>query len=307
MDSVITLQQVTKHYGHTTILDQLELAIPKGSIFGFVGKNGAGKTTTMRLILGLEAADKGTIDVLDHAISFGYTYALGEIGYVPDVPTFYSYLTATEYLTLCGQISGMKTRQLKEQIPQLLATVGLDSDRKKIKGYSRGMKQRLAIAQGLLGDPKILICDEPTSALDPKGREEILMLLASLSPHTTVIFSTHILEDVERICDQVAMLDRGKIVCHGNLQQLKQAHQQKRVEVLIPTTQIKQWELALQTLDSQNIKSVQNEQVVSLSYQTTSEQFLSWFLVFVQQHQLYFESYQLCRSSLEQLFLEVTA
>lgn len=305
MSAVVELHHIQKNYSQTTVLNDLTLTVPKGSVFGFVGKNGAGKTTTMRLILGLEPCDQGTITVLDQSIDFGHAYALGEIGYVPDVPTFYPYMTAQEYLSLCGKIGGMTTKQLAIQIPFLLEKVGLDLEKRKIKGFSRGMKQRLAIAQGLLGSPKLLICDEPTSALDPKGREEILNLLASLRQTTTVIFSTHILEDVERICDQIAILDQGKIVCQGAIAQLKEQHRRQEVKLQIPETQVELWQHALDRLSDPKLTVTQIQQQVRITYRMTTTEFFTWFLSFITEHQLRFDEYQLYTSSLEQLFLEV--
>src|SRR5690606_9111798 len=143
----------------------------------------------------------------------------------PDVPEFYGYMDPMEYLKLCGEIAGLTKSQIKSRSEELLELVGLKEHRKKkIGGFSRGMKQRLGIAQALLNEPKLLICDEPTSALDPIGRKEILDILQKVKGKTTVIFSTHILSDVERICDEVAVLHGGNIVLQGSLSELRSKH-----------------------------------------------------------------------------------
>lgn len=302
IEPVVSIKHVIKSYGQRRILDQLDLAVPKGSVFGFVGKNGAGKTTTMRLILGLDNKDSGTINVLQQSIEFGHAYPLGEIGYVPDVPTFYPYLSATEYLMLCGELAGMSKQEAQQQVASLLSKVGLTANRQKISGYSRGMKQRLAIAQGLLGDPKILICDEPTSALDPKGREEILTLLSSLRDQTTVIFSTHILADVERICDQVAMLDQGKIVCQGKIDHLKARYGRPEIRIEIAETEVDKWKHALKHTQ---LKNRQQDQVIYFTYEQSIDVFFEIFLSFVTTHDLQFTRYEHQDSSLEDIFLEV--
>lgn len=223
MTSMLTLQNVKKQFGSNLILDNLSLTIPKGSIFGFVGENGAGKTTTMKIILGLLAADSGSVTIAGQTVKYGDTTTNQKIGYLPDVPAFYDYLTATEYLSLCGRTSGMSKSELQLKIPSLLTKVGLQTTNQKISGFSRGMKQRLGLAQALLNEPQLLICDEPTSALDPLGRKEVLDILASLKNETTVLFSSHILADVEAICDHVAILNDGKIQLTGPLAEIKTA------------------------------------------------------------------------------------
>ena len=222
--NVLEIRGLTKRFGKQTIIDGLNLTVPEGSVFGFIGKNGAGKTTTMKMVLGLLAADAGEICVCGESVRFGRTVAGGSVGCLPDVPEFYPYMTAMQYLRFCGEIIGLSTRVLTTRAEDLLALVGLAGVSKRIGGYSRGMKQRLGIAQALLTEPKLLICDEPTSALDPLGRKEILDILRTLSGHTTVLFSTHILSDVERICDRVALLNDGKIALSGTLAELKARH-----------------------------------------------------------------------------------
>lgn len=203
------------------IIDDMSLSVGENSIFGFIGQNGAGKTTTMKMVLGLLKPTSGTITVCGEKVKFGQTKTNRCIGYLPDVPEFYNYMNACEYLKLCGEITGMTGTLIKQKSSELLELVGLSDVKKKIGGYSRGMKQRLGFAQALLNEPRLLICDEPTSALDPKGRKEILELLSKVKGKTTVIFSTHILSDVERICDHAALLHNGKIALSGTLNELK--------------------------------------------------------------------------------------
>jgi len=219
--SILTITDLSKSFGTKQVLCGLNLSVPTGSIFGFVGRNGAGKTTTMKAILGLLKTDGGEITVAGERVRFGETPTNRNIGYLPDVPEFYSFMTPHEYLTLCGEALGMSRSDIRERSNQLLSLVGLSDEKHRIKGFSRGMKQRLGIAQALLGDPKLLICDEPTSALDPIGRKEILDVLQSVKEHTTVLFSTHILSDVERICTDVAFLHNGVIAMQGSVSELK--------------------------------------------------------------------------------------
>ena len=222
MANILKISALEKSFGEKKVLTGLDMSVPEHSIFGFIGRNGSGKTTTMKAVLGLIKADAGEIFVCDEQVKFGQTRTNRNIGYLPDVPEFYPFMTPREYLTLCGESLGMKNDEIAKRSAELLEMVGLAGEDRRIKGFSRGMKQRLGIAQALLGRPRLLICDEPTSALDPVGRSEVLDILVSLKSETTVIFSTHILSDVERICNEVALLEKGKIVLGGSIDRLKE-------------------------------------------------------------------------------------
>ena len=222
--NVLTIQGLSKAFGGQKIIDNLNMTVPEGSVFGFIGQNGAGKTTTMKMVLGLLRPNQGEIIVCNEPVHFGQTKTNQYIGYLPDVPEFYDYMTPIRYLALCGEIIGLSKAETYQRGEELLSLVGLGNVKKTIGGFSRGMKQRLGIAQALLTRPKLLICDEPTSALDPVGRKEILDILRKISSTTTVLFSTHILSDVERICDHAALLNQGRIVVGGTLSEIKALH-----------------------------------------------------------------------------------
>lgn len=221
---VLEIRDLKKSFGAHQVIDGLDLAVPERSVFGFIGPNGSGKTTTMKLILGLLRPDSGTIKVCGEQVSYGETKTNRHIGYLPDVPEFYGYMRPAEYLRLCGTITNMKKSSIEKRSAELLDLVGLIEADRKIAGFSRGMKQRLGIAQALLNEPSLLICDEPTSALDPVGRREILDILLAVREKTTVVFSTHILSDVEHICDHVAVLNEGRIRLVGTLSDIKAHH-----------------------------------------------------------------------------------
>ncbi len=220
---MLEITNLTKRFKDHLVLDHISLNVPDGSIFGFIGSNGAGKTTTMKLILGLLKADEGEIKVNGEPVEFGQSKTNRNIGYLADVPQFYNYLNAKDYLSLCGRISDMPAKTIAARSDDLLNLVGL-STKKRIGSFSRGMKQRLGVASALLNRPKLLICDEPTSALDPVGRKEILDILNQIKGETTILFSTHILSDVERICDHVALLNHAHIVLDGELRELMEKH-----------------------------------------------------------------------------------
>lgn len=233
MMEMLHITDLHKQFGDKPVLKGLHLSVPEHSIYGFIGKNGAGKTTTMKAVLGLLKADAGTITVNGEAVTYGQTATNRYIGYLPDVPEFYPYMTAEEYLRYCGAITKMDKTECERRCRELLELVGLSHETHRIKGYSRGMKQRLGIAQALLNRPKLLICDEPTSALDPVGRKEILDILSAVKEQTTVLFSTHILSDVERICTDVALLDNGVVAVEGKLAAIKARY--RREEYLLET------------------------------------------------------------------------
>ena len=232
MDNVLEINGLNKRFGSKQVLNGVTLSVPENCVFGFVGRNGAGKTTTMKSVIGLLKPDGGEITVCGRRVAYGGAKTNRFIGYLPDVPEFYGYMTAREYMSLCGKAAGMKSSEIKSRSDELLALVGLPDEKHRIKGYSRGMRQRLGIAQALINRPRLLICDEPTSALDPVGRREILDILKNAGKQTSVFFSTHILTDVERICDKVAFLEGGKIALCGDIDEIRKKRSDTAVEVL---------------------------------------------------------------------------
>ncbi|MFI1242054.1 ATP-binding cassette domain-containing protein [Enterococcus casseliflavus] len=221
---MIEINHLSKRFGRKQVLQDLTFSVPKGSVVGFVGENGAGKTTTMKAILGLLPIDEGEIIVCGEPVQFGSAKTNRWIGYLPDVPQFYSFMTAVEYLTFCGKIQPNQEPFQPQRVMEVLALVGLEASKQKIAGFSRGMKQRLGLAQALINRPAILICDEPTSALDPLGRKAFLDVLAKIKEETTVLFSSHILADVEQLSDYIAILHKGQIQAFEPMDSLKKRY-----------------------------------------------------------------------------------
>jgi ABC-2 type transport system ATP-binding protein len=228
MSAAIELQGLSKLYGEKRALDRVDLRVEEGSIFGFLGPNGAGKTTTLRILAGLARPTEGKVAILGHDMDgrgdAASAQARAEIGILPDVPGFYYWMNARQFLEFAGSLFAIDKRGLDERVDALLGLAGLDGVSAQIGTYSRGMKQRLGVAQALINAPRLLLLDEPTSALDPVGRKEVLDMLASLKGRTTVFFSTHILADVERICDAVAILDRGRVLVQAPIEELKRRY-----------------------------------------------------------------------------------
>ena len=216
----IELRGLTKQFGDTLALDHVDLVVRPGVVFGFLGRNGAGKTTALRILSGLAQPTAGTAHVLGHDVTGATNVVRAQVGFLPDVPGFYPWMTAREYLEFAGQLFGLDRATIDSRATALLEMAGLASVTTRVGGFSRGMKQRLGIAQALINAPSLLMLDEPTSALDPIGRREVLEMVASLRGRTTVFFSTHILADVERVCDAVAILERGRIVESADIAEL---------------------------------------------------------------------------------------
>ncbi len=296
---ILSIKGLEKRFGDKRVLTGLDLIVPEKSIYGFIGANGAGKTTTMKLILGLLAADAGEIYVCGERVVYGETKTNRSIGYLPDVPAFYEYMTAKEYLCFCGDMLGISATVIRQRADQLLETVGLSKETHRIRGYSRGMKQRLGIAQALLHRPKLLICDEPTSALDPIGRKEILDILQTVRDETTVIFSTHILSDVEKICTEAAILKDGHIVMQGAVSQLKSMRTSDEF-YLVPALSKDIFRI-LDAFDGE----------VSLSgdrlFFKGNEQKMFDILRYITEHRIPVSKIERCEPSLESLFLEVSS
>ena len=229
--AILELTKINKSFGSIEVVKNLSFAVDEHTVFGFLGKNGAGKTTTMKMILGFLQPDSGEIKVCEEKVFYGNARTNRYIGYLPDVPEFYGYMTPKEYLKLCGEITGIKGGLLHNRINELLDLVGLTGSNRRIRGFSRGMKQRLGIAQALLNEPRLLICDEPTSALDPVGRKEILDILAVAKQRTTIVFSTHILSDVERICDSVGILNQGTLALQGRVADIKNKYRKDLIQI----------------------------------------------------------------------------
>lgn len=294
---VLSIQNLKKNFGSKEVLCGLDLSVPEHSIFGFIGKNGAGKTTTMKAILGLLKSDSGEIYVMGEKVHFGQTSTNRYIGYLPDVPEFYSYMTSLEYLTLCGEVCGMNKAGIVTRSKELLELVGLGQERRRIKGFSRGMKQRLGIAQALLNRPKILICDEPTSALDPAGRKEILDILLAAKEQTTVLFSTHILSDVERICTEAAFLHDGKIAMQGTIAELRNKRSSDGFIIEID----QKW--AADTL-IKTFGGFQSTEQNALVFHGNEERFFS-IMQYVAENRIPVQRIERIEPTLESLFLEV--
>lgn len=219
--SSIRTEGLVKTYGTVHALDGLDLHVEAGSVFGFLGPNGSGKTTTMRILTGLARPTSGQAWVAGVDLATDGRDLSRLIGYLPEEPAFYPWMTPLEFLDYLGRLYGLHAKIRSARVRELLDVVKLgDSGRRRIAGFSRGMRQRLGLAAALINQPEVLFLDEPASALDPAGRKEVLDLIEGLRGQCTVLMSTHILADVERVCDVIGIMARGKLIVQAPRQEL---------------------------------------------------------------------------------------
>ncbi len=221
----IVARGLTKRFGSIQALDGLDLDVPAGSIFGLLGPNGAGKTTTLRILTGLAVATSGSATVAGVPVGLDRPELHRRTGYLDQDPRFYSWMRGRELLELAARLSGVREEDVRRRVGASLERTGLTAAaERRIGGWSGGMRQRLGIAQALIHEPAIVFLDEPVSSLDPEGRRDLRELIERLRGETTVVLSTHVLADVERVCDRVAILDRGRLVREGPLEELLAEH-----------------------------------------------------------------------------------
>jgi ABC-2 type transport system ATP-binding protein len=221
----IRTENLTKTYGSVRALNNLNLEVPENVVFGFLGPNGAGKSTTVKLLTGFAHPTSGQAWVAGEKVEALNLNLQKKIGFLPDVPAFYDWMTGREFMNLAGELFQLPAGEIKKRADELLGLVGISkAGSRRIGGYSRGMRQRLGIAQALINRPAVLFMDEPTSALDPIGRREILDLISQLKKTTTIFMSTHILSDVERVCDIVGIINKGNLITVSEVDELQRKY-----------------------------------------------------------------------------------
>lgn len=222
MEFAIETNELTKRYGKLTAVDKLNLKVTKGSIHGFLGPNGAGKTTTIKILVGLLEPSEGTVSVLGKRLHRDDADTRLSIGYMPELPKFPKHLKGVELLDVYGRMYGMTEQSRKEQIPKLIQMVGLQGRENDLIGkYSKGMQQRIGIAQALLNNPQLVILDEPSLGLDPVGMLEVRELVKNISKEDMTVFvSSHLLYEVEQICTHVTIINHGIMLASDTLQKV---------------------------------------------------------------------------------------
>ncbi|MGB3102003.1 MAG: ABC transporter ATP-binding protein [Psychrobacillus psychrotolerans] len=234
MKTFLHVQALTKEYGKEKAVNQVTFSLYKNTATALIGPNGAGKTTTLSILAGLLKQTSGSV-VIDGDIQGDIR---SEIGFLPQYPQFYSWLTALEFIEMVAKLSGIDGKMIKSQSVRTLDFVGLaDAKNKKVGTFSGGMKQRLGLAQAIVHKPGLLLLDEPVSALDPMGRREVLNLLKELQEHTTILYSTHILNDAEEMTDQLLFLRKGELVEQGSLKEVRDKYANPQYRILFADTE----------------------------------------------------------------------
>jgi ABC-2 type transport system ATP-binding protein len=221
----IKAEGLTKCYGTVKALHKLNIEVPENVVFGFLGPNGAGKSTTIKLLTAFAQPTSGRAFVAGEEVTSNNLALRAKIGFLPDVPAFYDWMTGREFLHLVGELHSLSDNEVKNRAEEMLELVELKkAGNRRIGGYSRGMRQRLGIAQALINHPKVIFMDEPTSALDPIGRREVLELVLRLKQTATIFMSTHILSDVERVCDMVGIINKGNLIAVSPVSELQKKY-----------------------------------------------------------------------------------
>lgn len=230
---IIETRNLTKIYSNKYIaLNGVNLKVPQGSVFGLVGPNGAGKTTTIKLLLGLHNPTAGTVKVFGEPMTPNAVQLRLRMGFLPTNPRFPTDMTPITYLDFVGKLSGLSREVRKPRLASLLRAVGLlAASSQKVKGFSTGMTTRLGIAASLMNDPELLIWDEPTAGLDPEGRKYTIELIQELGQDKTILVSSHILADIEKVCDHIGILSQGKLIYSGPMQEIKRLTRSEAVEL----------------------------------------------------------------------------
>lgn len=294
---VLETKNLTKMFGRQKAVDSVDITVYEGEVFGFLGPNGAGKTTTLGMALGLIHPTTGDVTVLGQRVTPNHVHALRQVGALLGAPAFVPYLSAWDNIELLSRLTpGVD----KKRITEVLERVGLtDEARKKVSKYSTGMKQRVGLAMALVHRPRFVILDEPTNGLDPAGMREIRQLLRSLVENgTTVLLSSHLLHEVQQVCDRIAVLNKGRVVTQGRVRDLLNA-QKPSVRLTVPDTSA-----TVRALESlSGVENVQASGNTLIVLGVTSQEVMTHVL----RHHIIPTEITAQKSDLESLFLDVTA
>jgi ABC-2 type transport system ATP-binding protein len=305
--TAVRVEALRKVFGTFVALDGLSLTVEPGAVFGFLGPNGAGKTTAIRILTGLAHATSGNawvngIEVVDRRQEIAH-----QIGYLPEDPAFYPWMNPGEFLDYVGQVFKMPASERSARVKELLKLAGLEeAAKRRIGGFSRGMRQRLGLAQALFNRPQVLFLDEPASALDPAGRKEVLEFIENLHGQCTVFMSTHILADVERVCDTIGIINHGKLVTAAPRDALLAQYAIPAFEVEVDAYSeagLSRWSEALRK--ESWVKTILVDGLVVRVIVNNVEIAKKEMMASITQAGLILTRYEVVRSSLEDVFLQL--
>lgn len=304
----IHTEGLTRRYGEVDALVDLDLSVPYGSIFGYLGRNGAGKTTTIRLLTGLAQPTRGRAWVAGYETTNINNEARSLFGYLPQEPGFYSWMSGREFLTYIARLFSLSPSESKKQVEYVLELTRLtEAAKRKIGGYSGGMKQRLAISQALIGEPPVLILDEPTSSLDPAGRHELLDTIGSLRGEVTVFFSSHILGDIERVCDTIAVIHKGQLILISDKNQLLEDYAVNAASLVLESASLPVSQDFLADLEKRDwVSRVTIEGNILNILASDVPRGKAELLAIIVKHDIRVERFEWVRPSLEEIFLRIS-
>ncbi|WP_077619879.1 ABC transporter ATP-binding protein [Bacillus sinesaloumensis] len=298
-ESLVSIDKLVKRFGAETAVNNLSFEIKKGSCTALLGPNGAGKTTTLRMLAGLLHPTSGKIsfDGLENGDNRKY------IGYLPQHPVFYNWMSASEFLVYVGELAHLSKKESQQKADELLELVGLaDAKKKKIGGFSGGMKQRLGIAQAMIHEPKLVMLDEPVSALDPVGRREVIEMMRELKKKTTILFSTHVLHDAEEVCDDIVIIRKGELALSDSLVGLRKKHQHD-VIIIESESNLTDWANSLTTIPT--VQDVTIAGTTATIIVTELEAARIAILQDIVQKKVPVSTFKIGQSSLEDVFMKV--
>lgn len=300
---IINCEGLSKVYKDKVALKDVSFSIEGTGCVGFLGANGAGKTTTLRILAGLAKPTSGKVEVVGYNVNSNSKNIRKLIGYCPQIPAFYDYMTATEWMYWVGGMFHLDKETIKRKNEELLKMCGIwDAKDRKIGGFSGGMKQRLAIAQALINDPKLLILDEPVSALDPMGRYDVLKLIENLKDKMTIFISTHIIDDISRVADRVVIIDKGSIIISESMDDLLEKYAKNILEISISSTEKDVKSILSKKAYIDNVEWDGNKyKVTTYKKEEASKEILKMIV----DEDLILTSYEECNISLEDIFLKV--
>ena len=300
---IISCTNLKKKYGDKNCLDGLSFTIKENGCIGFLGPNGAGKTTTIRIIAGLAKKTSGELKILGLDINKDINKIKENIGYCPQSPSFYNNMTAMEWMRFTGEIYKIPKDKITTKAEELLELCGILSVKdKKIVTFSGGMKQRLAIAQALINNPKVLLLDEPVSALDPMGRYDVLNLIEKLKHKMAILMSTHIIDDIERIADNIIIINDGKTILSDSMEGLRE----KYISPLIEVSFIKDNDNFISKIkDEPWLENIEKHTDVYKLTCTNLDTAAKSLISIIGENDMILKSYSLGQSSLEDIFLKV--
>ncbi|QMS84851.1 ABC transporter ATP-binding protein [Candidatus Xianfuyuplasma coldseepsis] len=298
----IETTKLCKQYDRKRALDNVDIHVKKGDVYGFIGRNGAGKTTTINILLSLIHKSEGNVKINDKEVVFNDQHYKRTIGFVPDVPVFPNYMNAKEYITYTCDMFDIPREAIPQKVQEVLQFVDLHDHKKRIGAYSRGMKQRLAIAQALVHDPEIIIMDEPTSALDPIGRKDVMNIILKLKGTKTIFYSTHILEDVEKVCDHIGLIDNGTLLLEDSIENIQKNYYQN--QMLITTKEDST--TVFEFLEQQSIQNTIEKHKNGIICETNGAQTAQDVLKVLVDNGFTIQEFKRVNATLEDVFIKVT-